>query len=84
MAIDLDGPEPLYEQVAADIERRIGEGEFPPGRKIPSARAMADEYGVSTRTTEAAIGLLREKGLVRGVVGKGTFVERQTDETPDQ
>jgi DNA-binding GntR family transcriptional regulator len=74
MPIDLDGPEPLYVQVAGDLTRRIAAGEFPPGRRVPSARKLAEEYDVSTRTTEAALTLLRDRGLVRGVVGRGTFV----------
>lgn len=80
--VDLDGPEPLYQQVAAVLESRIADGTYPPGRKIPSARAIMEEFGVGQQTAEGAVRLLRDKGLVRGVVGKGTFVERQQEETP--
>ncbi|QKW40870.1 winged helix-turn-helix transcriptional regulator [Actinomadura sp. NAK00032] len=66
--------EPLYRQVAAEIERRIDEGVYQPGRCLPSSAALSDEFGVSRRTAVEALGVLREKGVVRGVVGRGTFV----------
>lgn len=77
MGIDLDGPEPLYQQIAAALESRIDDGTYPPGRKIPSVKALMAEFGVGQNTAEGAIRVLRDKGRVRGVVGKGTFVEPQ-------
>ncbi|TMR41493.1 winged helix-turn-helix domain-containing protein [Actinomadura geliboluensis] len=77
--VDLDGPEPLYRQVAAEIERRIEDGVYQPGRRVPSSAALSDEFGVSRRTAVEALGVLREKGVVRGVVGRGTFVVDPAD-----
>ncbi|GAA2130289.1 GntR family transcriptional regulator [Actinomadura napierensis] len=74
MSIDLDGMEPLYLQVAGVLTARIVDGVYPVGRRIPAVRAVADEFKVSVNTAEAAIRLLREHGLVRGVHGRGTFV----------
>lgn len=72
--IDLDGPEPLYVQVAAEVERRIREGVYLPRRRVPSSTELAREFGVSRRTCVAALRLLRERGLTVGVRGRGTFV----------
>lgn len=81
MGIDLDGAEPLYRQVAAELERRIVTGEIPPGRRVPSATEICDEFSVSRRTANEALAVLKERGLVRSVVGRGTFaVEPSGDE----
>jgi GntR family transcriptional regulator len=79
--IDLDGPEPLYAQVAAVLAARITDGTYPAGRRVPSARELAEEFEVSKRTAEAALTALRERGLVRGVVGRGTFVVGPAEST---
>jgi len=72
--IDHDGPTPLYVQIADTIEARIKAGELLPDRPIPSENQLVQEYGVARGTARKAIQLLRERGLVVTVVGRGTFV----------
>jgi GntR family transcriptional regulator len=72
--IDLDGPEPLFRQIAGVLARRIGKGVYRPNRAIPSEAALCDEFGVSRNTVRAAIALTNEQGLTRSVRGKGTYV----------
>ncbi|WP_026412357.1 GntR family transcriptional regulator [Actinomadura oligospora] len=74
MSIDLDGPEPLYEQIATVLATRIADGTYPPRRRIPSEAAICDEFDVSRPTARSAVALLVERGLVHTVRGKGTFV----------
>lgn len=74
MTIDLDGPEPLYEQIASVLAARIADGTYPPRRRIPSEAQIVDEFGVSRPTARAAVRLLVERGLVRTVRGRGSFV----------
>ncbi|WP_017606761.1 GntR family transcriptional regulator [Nocardiopsis alkaliphila] len=74
MTIDLDGPEPLREQVADVLAARIAEGVYEPRRRIPSEAALCEEFGVSRPTVRAAITLLTDKGLVVTMRGKGTYV----------
>lgn len=74
MTLDLDGPDPLYEQIAEVLAARIADGTYPPRRRIPSEAGLVDEFGVSRPTARAAVQLLVERGLVRTVRGKGTFV----------
>ena len=66
------GAEHAYVQVANDVERRIRAGEIT--RKLPAERDLADEYGVSYVTTRHAMQILRERGLIITVHGRGTFV----------
>lgn len=75
MSIDLLGPEPIYQQIAAVITKRIKDGTYPPRRAIPSEAALGEEFDVSRNTVRAAIRLLAEQGLVVTVAGRGTFVK---------
>ena len=54
------------------MQRRITEGEIT--RKLPSERSFADEYGVAYTTVRHAMALLRERGIIVTVHGRGTFV----------
>ena len=77
--IDFDGPTPLYVQVADAIEARIESGEFEPNRPIPCENVLVQEYGVARATARKAIQLLRARGVVVSVVGRGTFVSPRED-----
>jgi GntR family transcriptional regulator len=74
--VDPFGAEYAYVQVADDVQRRIAEGEI--SAKLPSERSFAEQYGVAYTTVRHAMALLRERGLIVTVHGRGTFV------TPDQ
>ncbi|GLY87763.1 winged helix-turn-helix domain-containing protein [Actinoallomurus iriomotensis] len=74
----LDGIEPLRDQLTAVIRERIASGEYPRGSKLPTARELADEFGISARTVTDALAVLRESGELIGVRGRGVFV-RPTD-----
>ncbi|MFD0902017.1 GntR family transcriptional regulator [Actinomadura sediminis] len=64
----------MYLSVADEPERRIRAGEMSPCTRLPSARGLVQEAGVSTRTSEAASRVLKERGLPVAVHGVGTFV----------
>jgi len=74
MTVDLDGPEPLYEQIADVIAARIADGTYPPRRRIPSEAAICEEFSVARPTARSAVRLLVERGLVHTVRGKGSYV----------
>jgi GntR family transcriptional regulator len=74
MSLDLDGPEPLYEQIADVIAARIADGTYPPRRRIPSEAALCEEFDVARPTVRSAVALLVARGQVRTVRGKGSFV----------
>src|SRR5690606_32483521 len=74
MTVDLDGPDPLYEQIARILEERITAGTYQPRRRIPSEAQLVDEFGVSRPTARAAVQLLVDRGLVHSVPGKGPVV----------
>ena len=72
--IDPSGPDLVYVTVADRIERRIRAGEFGEAGRLPSEIALAEWYGVARMTIRRAHAELTERGLVRVVPGKGTFV----------
>jgi GntR family transcriptional regulator len=74
--IDPRGAELVYAEVANRIERRIRAGEFGESGRLPSETDLADWYGVARMTVRRAHQELTERGLVRVVAGKGTFVIR--------
>lgn len=77
MTIDYEGPEPLYKQLADIIASQIERGELVADRPIPSETRLADEYGLARMTVRRTVRELTERGLVRPVSGRGTFVIRQ-------
>lgn len=72
--IDMDGPVPVYVQVADHIAARIESGELTRGRRLQPERELAAWYGVAYDTIRRATALLRERGLIVTVHGRGTFV----------
>lgn len=78
--IDSDGPELVYMVVANHIASKIERGDLKPGQRLPSELDLSDQYGVARMTIRRAMKELRERGLIRSVHGKGTFV--QQPETP--
>lgn len=72
--IDSAGPRLVYVQVADLIAARIASGELAPGSRLPAERDLAAEYGVAYDTIRRAAAVLRERGLIETVHGRGTFV----------
>jgi len=67
------------EQIARDLTDRIAAGEYgEPGSQLPTYANLTGLYSVSESTITKVIGLLRERGVVVGVPGRGTFVADQS------
>jgi len=64
----------LYLRLQADLEKAIREGRFVLGSKLPPERELAEQLHVSRTTVTNAYRELEAKGLVRGYVGRGTYV----------
>ena len=71
--VDPDSPVLAYVQVADDLAGRISRGEL--AGRLPAERDLASEYGVAYGTIRRAMEVLRERGLVESVHGRGTFVK---------
>jgi DNA-binding GntR family transcriptional regulator len=75
--VDPHGDEYIYVQLADILRKRIASGDLPPGRALPAAYRLSNDYGVSIGSVKRAIELLRDDGLVRTVIGRGIFVTRR-------
>ncbi|MEU0797189.1 winged helix-turn-helix domain-containing protein [Amycolatopsis sp. NPDC005961] len=64
----------VYVAVADHIAARIEAGHLPAGARLPGERELAEEYRVALGTARRALVELRERGLVRTLAAKGTFV----------
>ncbi|TFV33379.1 GntR family transcriptional regulator [Streptomyces sp. T1317-0309] len=71
---DPQGPQLIYVAVADHIEARIRTGDLQPGARLPAERDLAQEYGVAYLTVRRAAQVLRERGLIVTVHGRGTYV----------
>lgn len=72
---DLVGrPGPTYRALADSMAEAIAEGRLRPGERLPTQRDLAYRLDVTVGTVGRAYDLLAQRGLVRGEVGRGTFV----------
>ncbi|MFD7654249.1 TetR/AcrR family transcriptional regulator C-terminal domain-containing protein [Actinosynnema sp. NPDC059797] len=65
---------PPYQRIAAEIRRRVADGELAPGDRVPSARQVAREWGVALATATKALTSLSREGLVEARPRVGTVV----------
>jgi GntR family transcriptional regulator len=69
-----DATEYVYVQLADDLAARIERGEFPAGARLPSEAEIAESYGVAKMTVRRALEVLRGRGLIRTLHGRGSVV----------
>jgi DNA-binding transcriptional MocR family regulator len=68
------GARPRYQHLTSLLETAISTQGLQPGSQLPPERTMARRLGVSRTTVVNAYRELEARGLVRGHVGRGTFV----------
>ncbi|KKB85944.1 hypothetical protein VW29_04880 [Devosia limi DSM 17137] len=73
-----DSDKALHERLALAIEGAIANGLYPPGARLPTHRHLARQFSVSIGTVTRAIDALSARGVVRGEIGRGTFVGANT------
>ncbi|MDI3406325.1 TetR/AcrR family transcriptional regulator C-terminal domain-containing protein [Streptomyces cavernicola] len=66
--------DPPYLRIAAEIGRRIADGELAPGDRVPSTRQISAEWGVALATATKVLTTLRLEGLVEARPRVGTVV----------
>lgn len=66
----------VYIQVADHIAGLIASGALAPGAKLPAERDIAAQYNVSYETVRRATAVLRERGLIVTMIGRGTYIAK--------
>jgi DNA-binding transcriptional MocR family regulator len=65
---------PLYAHLVSLLEAAIARGDLPSGARLPPERELAARLRISRTTVVSAYRELESMGLLRGFVGRGTFV----------
>lgn len=70
-----NGSGPLYVRIADQAQADIKTGKLAAAAKLPPQRDLAYDLKVTIGTISRAYALLRERGLVSGEIGRGTYVQ---------
>ncbi|HJV41492.1 PLP-dependent aminotransferase family protein [Caulobacter sp.] len=70
---------PAYRRIAQALENAVAEGELQAGDQIPAQREVARLVGIDFTTVTRAYALARERGLIEGAPGRGTFIRSRSD-----
>ena len=65
---------PIYLILASLLESDILAGNLPRGIRLPPQRELADYLDIDFTTVTRAYNVCKEKNLIYGITGRGTFV----------
>ncbi len=69
--------EPKYLALVDALHRDVESGRLPPGTRLPTQRELANRLRIAIGTVSRAYTVAEQRGIVRGEVGRGTFVRRE-------
>src|SRR5499427_4660846 len=70
---------PFYQRLVDLVETGLAQGRLDDGFQLPPERDLARALRISRATVVSAYRELEARGLVRGYVGRGTFVSARPD-----
>ncbi|WP_331751418.1 GntR family transcriptional regulator (plasmid) [Streptomyces sp. NBC_00715] len=73
---------PKWRQIADEIARKIADGDYGPGDRLPSVQTLVTEGKGATATVHRAYQALEAEGLIRTTQGSGTTVLGTRDVPP--
>ena len=80
--LDFRSNEPIYLQIARQIEQMVASGKLKLGDQLPTVRELATELRINFNTVSRAYRLLDESRLISTQRGRGTYIwEEPTEET---
>ncbi|MGW3651686.1 GntR family transcriptional regulator [Streptomyces sp. NPDC000878] len=69
--------------IRAVVTKRLTDGTYPPGARLPTLKVLADEFGVSNVVVQKALGQLKRKQLLLNHVSqKGLFAAPAPEQKP--
>lgn len=74
LSIQTNSAEPIYRQIAAQLQRLIAGGQLLAGEELPSVREVAGRHGINPMTVSRAYSQLESEGLLGRRRGKGMVV----------
>ncbi|GAA3778815.1 GntR family transcriptional regulator [Streptomyces chiangmaiensis] len=82
MAYEVEPPK--YVRLAQTIQRRIEDGTYPPGTRVPSENQLVQAFGMSRPTVVRALELLKRDGWLESRQGFGTIVRGRPEVVEQQ
>ena len=83
--LDFRSNEPIYLQIARQVEQLVARGELKLGDQLPTVRELATELRINFNTVGRAYRVLDETRLISTQRGRGTYIwEQPTEETMKQ
>ena len=77
-SITTGSTEPIYQQLVAQVRRRVASGMWLPGVEMPSVRELAQALAVNPMTVSKAYGLLEAEGVLERRRGLAMVVAART------
>lgn len=78
--VDFRSSEPLYLQIARQIEQLVIEDALKPGDQLPTVRELATELRINFNTVTRAYRVLDEARLISTQRGRGTYIWEEPSE----
>jgi DNA-binding transcriptional MocR family regulator len=72
--LDPSSGTPIYRQLSTHLQRMIETGDVVRGDRLPPTRELAVQLGLNRTTVSAAYEVLEADGLIKGSVGRGSYV----------
>ena len=82
LKIESDRKMPKYQQIVNSITTAIRQKKLKKGDPISSINELSDEFMLSRDTVQKAYNILRKKGVITAVKGKGFYINRSDINTP--
>jgi DNA-binding transcriptional regulator YhcF (GntR family) len=76
IVIELNAPEPVYQQIVRQIHDGVKSGRLQPGASLPTVRQLATDLELNRNTVARAYSLLEDQGVILTAGRKGTFVRQ--------
>ncbi len=72
--VDFRSDEPIYLQIARQVEQLVAQRDLKPGDQLPTVRELATELRINFNTVSRAYRILDESGLISTQRGRGTYI----------
>lgn len=73
--------QPIYRQIAEQIQRLVAGGQLPVGATLPSVREVAAAHAINPMTVSKAYSQLEAEGVLERLRGKGMAVAARSRRT---
>jgi len=74
ITIDIDDPQPQFEQLIDQIKAAVTAGRLKPGDALPSIRQLATDLALNNKTVAKAYALLARDSVIETKGYRGTYV----------